>query len=73
MHGCWNFLAGGESWGGSLVLPRANQEAIPGPKLNVGNFLEFLGFLPDLSGIAPPKMEDCRPVPMENRISDRKG
>ena len=43
----------------TIVLPRASKEAIPRPKLNLGDFLEFPRFLPDSSGIVPPKMEDC--------------
>jgi hypothetical protein len=50
-----------------------NEEAIPRPKLDVGDFLEFLGFLPDSSGIAPQEMEDCQCVPMEIRIFGAQG
>ena len=73
MHGCWNFLAGGKSSGGYFVLSLMNEEAIPRPKLDVGDFLEFLGFLPDSSGIAPQEMEDCQCVPMKIRIFGAQG
>jgi hypothetical protein len=60
MHGRWNFLTGGESWGGYFVLLPASKEAIPRPKQKSGDFLEFSDFFPASSGIAPPKIEDCR-------------